>query len=91
MENTTLFEQYLHNELSQQEKINFENRLASDPNFKLEFEKHHAIVQAVSKIGEEDMKHSLKTMHQSYKNQKWSRFGFTIFFMMIALTAIGIR
>ena len=46
-----LFDQYIYNELTEQKRINFENRLAQEEDFKQAFRLHKAIIEAAKERG----------------------------------------
>lgn len=59
MRNIDLFDDYINNELSQDERVNFEIRLNTDADFKRDFESH---LDFVNQLRENQSKNRLKTL-----------------------------
>ena len=55
-----LFDQYLLNQLSEEQKSAFEDRLSKEPDFKEEFEIHQLLVQGIQLHGKAELKNFLK-------------------------------
>lgn len=77
--NTELFDKYLHNELSNEEKESFEYGLTHDKNLKDEFELHKVIVKGVNNFGHNALNQQLNEIHDNSRNQRNKRFGFYLF------------
>ncbi len=64
MRNVDLFDEYLHNRLSESDKIDFENQLKNDADFFKAFNEHKAFVSLIAETAkQENLKHSLKAIH----------------------------
>lgn len=59
--NIEIFDRFLHNELSDEEKLVFEKTLAENPEFKKEFEEFNLLVEGIKMKGLEDLKGILKS------------------------------
>lgn len=59
--NIEIFDRFLHNELSDEEKLVFEKKLTENPEFKKEFEEFNLLVEGIKMKGLEDLKGILKS------------------------------
>ena len=65
MRATDLFDNYIFNQLSLEEKRDFENRLKTDPAFAAAFEKHQTLIDTINQHEQrQHLKQILNTIHQ---------------------------
>ena len=77
------FDKYLHNELSEIERLNFQNKLESDSRFRQEFELHRIVVNGIFAVGNNELKVELDSIHEQREQQFKKRVGFYLFFMSL--------
>jgi len=99
----SLFDDYLNGELTGERLEEFNNRLKSDPDFKLEFDLHKEDVQAMKAIGQRELKSTYATIHTSmtpskndaYKPRKngggslFNNVFWVIFTVLVVVTSVG--
>ena len=87
---TALFDKYLHKELSPEEILDFEKRLKTEPAFLESFEIHKTMIDSIILMGNDSLKTELNTIHDDRKKQFNKRIGFYLFFGFLILASIGL-
>jgi hypothetical protein len=80
-----LFDNYLHNQLSNKEKTDFDNHLVNDSEFKAAFDLHQVMMQSILSIGNTSLKSDLETIHHNREKQTKKRIGFYLFLSSLAI------
>jgi len=65
--NDILFDDYLNDQLSNDERNAFEQRLLNDPDFKNEFDLHVQTIQFIAAKGEQDLRNELNIIYTNHK------------------------
>lgn len=88
LNDTALFDKYLHKELSPEEIKDFKDRLKNDAQFHQDFEVHKTIIDSLIAMGGHSLKTELDTIHQNREKQLKKRIGFYLFLGSLVLVAI---